>query len=530
MSLYHACSSLRAQLFRIRGFQTYVETLKAENGGIQSSDPVTHLWDLFSLGISLCYIFDLLPGSFPKINNSQFNPHSYNANPEREKKRGIVLFAMQIGSKDVMERIPGLQPFTITDLLDRQSTHGLVKAVNSVSAIVALLLEDVFEPSRDSSSGSVPNISAIPGPPRALSDTHQTRRALIIRDMLETERRFVKRLELLHTYAAELVQQNITNRDSVHQLFPNLDNILDFQRRFLIRLETTLEQGWSEQSWGQHFVDCEEQLIAVYEPYCSHFAISTELLESKMDDFARLNAVINTRDLSTLLACPILHVCKYHHILQDLVEAATADQTYPYREVLERGLDASRRIFIEINEAMDRGDREQLLKSLQRRVTDWKGHDLKIFGRFLLAAPLHVTKSGIGRDYYVWLFEKIILCCKEAASEHPNHTRGVGSGVGQSVALRNTPLLLKGRIYLSNFTQAVPQQAAPPGARGFPSTFPLQLWWKGDEDLEYMTFHFGSQDQMQRWEREINRLIREAAARRSNSPHLPRVAPGPALN
>lgn len=86
------------------------------------------------------------------------------------------------------------------------------------------------------------------------------------------------------------------------QMFPNLDNIVDFHRQFLAQLETTREQAWSEQCWGQHFVDCvrtmtvscpgipihfdtqEDQLVTVYEPYSLQFATVSELLQSRQDD------------------------------------------------------------------------------------------------------------------------------------------------------------------------------------------------------------------------------------------------------
>lgn len=132
-SLYQQCSQLRARLLRIRGFNYYFD-LASSSDSRQSTDPVTQLWDLFSFGIPLCYIFDQLPaeGGFSKINNSQFNQDEYDANPDKPKKRAIALFAMQIRTDQVMQSVPGCEPLTVTDLWDRNSTDGLVK-VRSVS-------------------------------------------------------------------------------------------------------------------------------------------------------------------------------------------------------------------------------------------------------------------------------------------------------------------------------------------------------------------------------------------------------------
>ena len=128
-SLYQQCSSLRSHLMRIRGFSDYFNLLSSSEDARQSTDPVTQLWDLFSFGIPLCYIFDQLPveQGFTRINNSQFNEDEYEANPDKPKKRAIALFSMQIRTDKVMQCIPGCEPFTVTDLWDRNSTDGLVK-------------------------------------------------------------------------------------------------------------------------------------------------------------------------------------------------------------------------------------------------------------------------------------------------------------------------------------------------------------------------------------------------------------------
>jgi cell division control protein 24 len=86
-----------------------------------------------------------------------------------------------------------------------------------------------------------------------------------------------------------------------------------------------------------------------------------------------------------------------------------------------------------------------------------------------------VTKSDIDREYHVFLFEKIILCCKEAVAQPSKGAKGqkqngsllkkqaapsplsLPGGVGK--VQKDTPLLLKGRIFLGNVTQAVPVPA-----------------------------------------------------------------------
>lgn len=112
-------------------------------------------------------------------------------------------------------------------------------------------------------------------------------------------------------------------------------------------------------------------------------------------------------------------------------------------------------------------------------MEDWKGHHIANFGELLLDDIFLVTKSDVDREYHVFLFEKIILCCKEVP---PNVQNGIKKpsknnpllkkqavpaplplqGAAQG-SRKTTPLVLKGRIFLGNVTQAI---SVPPKTTG----------------------------------------------------------------
>ncbi|KAJ7918215.1 hypothetical protein B0H13DRAFT_2438310 [Mycena leptocephala] len=139
----------------------------------QSIDPITQLWDLFSLGIPLCYIFDLLPeeDGFTKINHAQFNQEQYTANPDRAKKPSY---------KEVRAENPACETFTVTDLWGRNSTDGFSKYDLCRFAHVEDLLA-----LRDNSPDN---------PKPALPTRTQEN---IIRELVETERKYGKDIELM---------------------------------------------------------------------------------------------------------------------------------------------------------------------------------------------------------------------------------------------------------------------------------------------------------------------------------------------
>jgi cell division control protein 24 len=53
-----------------------------------------------------------------------------------------------------------------------------------------------------------------------------------------------------------LAQRSVIDQDTVLELFPGLNRLLDFQRRFLIKMEQVYEMPWPEQRWGKCFSEC----------------------------------------------------------------------------------------------------------------------------------------------------------------------------------------------------------------------------------------------------------------------------------
>jgi hypothetical protein len=50
-----------------------------------------------------------------------------------------------------------------------------------------------------------------------------------------------------------LMTQEIVDQDTIHHLFPGLNKLLDFQRKFSIELEQQYELPWEQQRWGRCF-------------------------------------------------------------------------------------------------------------------------------------------------------------------------------------------------------------------------------------------------------------------------------------
>ena len=149
---------------------------------------------------------------------------------------------------------------------------------------------------------------------------------------------------------------------------------------------------------------------------------------------------------------------------------ATAKHEYAFRRELEEGYAAVKRIARNINEVTDFKAKQATVLELIERVEDWKGHDVDKFGDLWLDDHFTVTKAEQPRDYHVFLFEKMMLCCKEVLPERKDKKSSKNSGMlrkdktaSRSSIPEKRKLALKGRIFVSNINRAT---LMPPDAAG----------------------------------------------------------------
>ncbi|KAJ7304708.1 hypothetical protein DFH08DRAFT_658428, partial [Mycena albidolilacea] len=167
------------------------------------------------------------------------------------------------------------------------------------------------------------------------------------------------------------------------------------------------------------------------------------------------------------------------------------------------------------------------LESLRSRIVDWKGHRVEIFGQLLLHDFFTVTKSDIDRKYWEFTPEQKPKA-KKLAGFLKKQTTPTTSNSTDHPQRRNTPLQMKGRLWIGNMTQAVPVRrrgsSELPLGPGIPSDHPLAVWWKGSDDLEFLILRCQDEEQSRVWETEINEQIhtnsRLSAATRFQNPSI----------
>ena len=240
----------------------------------------------------------------------------------------------------------------------------------------------------------------------------------VVKELVDTERKYVQDLENLHELKKTIEQKGVIPGDVVHDIFLNINAILDFQRRFLIKIETTNSQPDSRQEWGLPFINYEEA-FGIYQPFIANQRKAAAIGKENFDKIALADhpVVVNFNTLDGFLLKPLQRLVKYplllkvifprtiiglvranHLFKQELRDKTGADEET--KADLTAGMEASNRVLAQANAAVDREERNEALADLCTRVDDWKNHRVDHFGDLLLHGhyPVVTGKSDVQKE------------------------------------------------------------------------------------------------------------------------------------
>lgn len=482
-SLYQICIKLRRRLSGVPGFQQFLEEMeqREEDG----SDPVSSLWQCFRTGLPLLTIYNAThpeEGEL-KVKQSQV--------PEKIGKEAAYLFTKACNQK---MQIPATEIFTLTDLFS-DNTTGFVKVTKVVNRVLDML--NMMGHLHD--SGSSDNSDMVDGKPAQRAPKQMTRRDYILKELVDSERHYVHHLQNLQAMKKELEEAGTVTGDAIHNIFLNLNNLLDFAQRFLIRIEQQHELLEDDQNWGQLFIRYKEP-FRQYEPFIAN---QRRCETTCAKEWANMRAsarsplmhqmLENPTILNGFLIKPFQRLTKYPMLLKDL-EKQTKD------EVLKRDIHVAIGIIQDVlNQAdasIDKESREEAVVDLQDRVDDMKGVNLSQMGELLLTGTFTVLKDdktntlsrNEEKEYHIYLFSRILIMCKDLNAQKAKK-RGVSA-----VSARGKPRIsIKGRIFFTNITEMKTTTS--------PGNYLLKITWKAEEGkVEDFVIKFRNEDLLRKWQ------------------------------
>ncbi|ODQ81371.1 hypothetical protein BABINDRAFT_160720 [Babjeviella inositovora NRRL Y-12698] len=473
-------------------------------------DPVTQLWKLCQQGSPLCLLFNVIKPSqaLPVVASDDL----------RICKKSVYDFLIAC---KVHLNFQDEELFTISDVFANQS-EGFLKVVGVLNAVCDLSPQFALA------------AADVPRPPAAPSSA----RGKVLLELIDTERKYVQDLTVLHAYKTRLSQSAAVPPDLIHTLFPNLLALLDFQRRLLVSLEINYVASIESQTVGSVFVHARSYFRG-YESWCVGSKASQELIEKERAklDVGVLDVGV---ELPAYLIKPVQRLCKYPLLLrelekatQPLAEEMAKDESKPdngtrdllrVMDDLAAGLTATRLTANLVNEQTRKQENLVLFRQLVARVANWRGYDLASFGELSAGLALEVKDNDCVRSFWCYLFDEIVLFFKDVGTPAQlkkkkkssasfasliSGTSANTSAVALDSQPANTPLELKGRIYTLNIYKI---QASPPAAQlwGGPTPNPahfLLVGWTGGIDAGVFVLRFPNEEVRAQFETMLRRVV-----------------------
>ncbi|KAI3404889.2 CDC24 [Candida oxycetoniae] len=463
------------------GTNVYQENLLTFAAGVLpasiSVDPATQLWQLFQEGASLCLIFNHL---------SEHTIAVICSDDVRVCKKSVYDFLIAVKTHLDFEDD---ELFTISNVFS-DSTQDLLRIVAFVNRLLDLNPEFAYE--EDDLNLEV-----------QITDE----RSKVFKEIVDTERKYVHDLELLLMYKNELVQKDALTSEQIHCLFPNLNEIVDFQRRFLNSMECNINVPAKYQRLGSIFIHASFGPFKAYEPWTVGQPAAIDLINKEIASLRKASSLIDPGfELQSYILKPIQRLCKYPLLLKEFIKndpySTPSDELHVARAAMKE-------VANQVNEARRRSENVDFLHKLVERVSNWRGFSLKDQGELLYHGVVGVKDSETERDYVAYLFEKIIFFFVEvdkAATEKPekksifNGRKKSSSSVSQSSAslleslnAKNdkTPLELRGRVYIQEIYNITPRSS---------NGYTLVIAWSGKRESGSFTLKYRSEETRNQWE------------------------------
>lgn len=243
-----------------------------------------------------------------------------------------------------------------------------------------------------------------------------------IGEILTSERQYVGDLEKLQHYAEELRMDQIIPPEIHAAIFSNLDQLIDFQRRFLLTVEGCISgpvltdlQASYRAGIGRLFIE-HEHAFSVYETFCGNHRRSLQTVEMEKNRLRSKEALMNPEGVvQSFLIKPIQRICRYPLLIREIIKKSSNEA--PDLPELETALATMKRVTDIVNERQRQEENAAISAEFKTAIMDWKVGSVRIdkdlLGDLLLSEKATIIQRDTEKEMQLYLFEKVLLICRE---------------------------------------------------------------------------------------------------------------------
>ncbi|KAI9206023.1 uncharacterized protein BJ171DRAFT_580097 [Polychytrium aggregatum] len=325
--------------------------------------------------------------------------------PEMPRRRPLSVRSLSASNAHSIQSSPTMSCSTGIDsptLDNGSSSANEAHTHSSQSDMLSLVSEASF------SFGSIASVAQAAGPPDGVKEA---KRKMIIQEIFETEKNYVRDLDLLIECLRRLGSML---PPPLEESFHGITSIFNFHKRFVCLMEYSMS---AEETLSRIFGDTKDKFEA-YTEYCTNH----ERLSKQWNEFeakVEVNGIIQEFKVEkgtrlNLADFMIKRICRYPLLIQELIKNTST--SHPARDGWLDALSAMQAVASNIDEAkksMELKERTVRLITRLDNLTPELNHGI---GNIIIGGPLYVYNfdARSPRTAYrgVFLFKKYIVIIK----------------------------------------------------------------------------------------------------------------------
>lgn len=248
---------------------------------------------------------------------------------------------------------------------------------------------------------------------KRMSDpVRMSKRERILEEMIASERVYVDDLARLNKFKEIMKFERLLSQKSLDAIFSNLKDLLNFQRKFMIEMESVVQS--STPDFGNLFISHEAN-FSLYEIFCLNHALALSTLRENravIDSHPQLMESIGG-GIDGYLIKPIQRVTRYSLFLRDLHKDALKRGDEAEAKSVEIAAESVKRVTNRINE------RQRAAENELASIEFFEHFHPKIMspdktGKLVLHdSAVRLRLDGELKVYQVYLFQRKLIMCAE---------------------------------------------------------------------------------------------------------------------
>nr|CAB3222862.1 rho guanine nucleotide exchange factor 7 [Phallusia mammillata] len=235
----------------------------------------------------------------------------------------------------------------------------------------------------------------------------------VLKNFLETEWQHVREIQnLLKIYLQPMSGQNdVLSTKDFHLLCGNLEEIYNFQNKFIQEIEECSKLPYVQQHVGQSFEKSSDKFDTLFNEYCGNHPTAVHVLQTHRDSLSKYMEGKGATSpasvfLTSNLSKPFKRLEQYPNILRELERHI--QENHPDRPHLTKSISLFEKIQLVCQDTRKRKESERHI--LSSTIQGWEGEPLSTLGKVLyMSSAVCIIGKEERKERHLLLFPNALL-------------------------------------------------------------------------------------------------------------------------